>query len=124
VVEEYAASCTEDYAMRYERLICEIYHCERYGVAAADADRYRKLVNDYFQLVQVQNTPHRLEEEKYQNAYNEILNEISLHLKYSLDNIKVLKQNSYEDIEHLKSLFPLTNILAVNYMIDSMWKVL
>ena len=120
VVEEYAASNAEDYAMRYEGLICDIYNCGRYGVDAADADRYRRLVTDYFKLVQAQNDIHRRDESECKMAYYEILEEMNGHLKYALDNIICRKSENYETIERLKLSFPLSNILAVNSMIDSM----
>lgn len=124
VVEEYAASHAEDYAMQYEWLICDIYQCGRYGVDAADADRYRRLVTNYFKLVQVQNNPCQYNEREYKNAYQSILEEMNNHLKYAIDNCRCRKTESYQKLEKLKTDFPLSNILAINYMIDSMRNIL
>ena len=124
VVEEYAASNAENYAMHYEWLICDIYHCSRYGVAAADADIYRRLVSCYFRLVQAQNDIHRNGEHKFQKEYNEILEEMNLHLKYSIESITCAKQSNCNKIKKLKQDFPLPNIIAINYMIDSLRQIL
>ena len=37
----------DDYALRFERIICKANECERYGVPYADADTYRKLLRAY-----------------------------------------------------------------------------
>ncbi|MCQ2265008.1 MAG: PqqD family peptide modification chaperone [Bacteroidales bacterium] len=124
VVEEYAASNAEDYAMRYERLICDIYHCERFVNVAADADIYRRLVNEYFRLVQVQNTHHRDGEQECKISYGKTLEEINFHLMNAIDNIKCAKQENYEKLKTIKHNFPLRNIPAVNYAIDSMRQIL
>lgn len=124
VVEEYAASNAENYAMYYEWLICDIYHCGRYGVAAADADIYRRLVSCYFKLVQSQNDIHRNREHECKKEYNEILEEMNLHLKYSIDSIICGKQENYDKLKILKQDFPLPNIIAINYMIDSLRQIL
>ena len=124
VVEEYAASNAKDYAMRYERLMCDIYHCEKHGVAAADADIYCKLVDYYFKLVQSQNIPSRVDEHECQKSYNEVLEKVNLHLKYAIDNIVCGKQENYDKLRLLKQNFPLPNIIAVNYMVDSLEQIL
>lgn len=124
VVEEYAAANAENYALNYELLICDVYHCNRYGVDAADADRYRRLITNYFKLVQSQNDPCQHNVREYKKDYQDILEEMNNHLKYAIDNCRCRKTESYQKLEKLKTDFPLSNIIAINYMIDSMRNIL
>lgn len=124
IVEEYALKNAENYAIQYEQLICDIFHCGRYDVVSADAEIYRRLVNDYFKLVQIQNTPDRIGECECQMSYNKALEEINSHLMNAMDNINCSKQKNTEKHKELKQNFPLTNIIAVNNTIDSLRQIL
>lgn len=126
VVDESVCAVIEEYALKYEQLICNIYHCKRYGIMAADADLYRQLVKSYFEVVRAQNTEKRERELEKKALYKINLKEINDILLHAIYSCKCNLPESYEQLKYLEvnKDIPAYNIIGINFIIDKIRLIL
>ena len=123
-------------AMNYEYLIRRAHQCERYGVAGADADTFRRLQRFAYTYLENKKTIETKSERKWRKTEEEMLTdymisagEVSAYIKTATQTVKKkydtkLTNEQYNELEDIEISLTKPDIEIINEAVKRAEKVM